>query len=314
MRPDASILLLTTSTGFGYGLLAWLGADAALGLLPASQTRRLVAAGVVISLILVSIGLAASAFHLGRKKRAWRAFSQWRSSWLSREAVASVLTYPVAIAFGLIASRHGGAVWAKGFGVAALAGSLGTVYCTAMIYASLKPIRQWHNAHTAPDYLLYAVFSGALLFAVLRTAMLGAPGALASTAAVVVTALAFVAKSAYWRHIDAQKPLATLAAAIGLPKGTEARPLDAPHFTENFILREMGFAIARRHTAKLRQLVLAIGFALPLAFSALAALALAPMTTTTLALACATLGLLVERWLFFAEATHVSALYYGRSI
>lgn len=314
MRPDASVLLLTTSTGFGYGLLAWLGADSALGPLPGAQLRRLVAVGVAIALVLVTIGLVASGFHLGRKERAWRAFSQWRSSWLSREAVASVLTYPVAFAFGTVAARHGESVWARAFGLAALAASLGTVYCTAMIYASLKPIRQWHNLHTAPDYLLYAVFSGALLFATLRTAVLGAPGTLASTEAVVVTALAFVAKSAYWRHIDRQKPLATLAAAIGLPKGTEARPLDAPHFTENFILREMGFAIARRHTAKLRTLVLVIGFVLPLLFSVLAGLTLAPMVTTTLALVCAALGLLTERWLFFAEATHVSALYYGRSI
>jgi len=315
VRPDASILLLTTSTGFGYGLLAWLGADSALGLLPASQMRTLVAAGVLVSLILVSIGLAASAFHLGRKERAWRAFSQWRSSWLSREAVASVLTYPVAVAFGIIAWREGETVSTRVLGVAALAASLGTVYCTAMIYASLKPIRQWHNQHTAPDYLLYAVFSGAVLFAVLRTALAGVPGELASTAAAAVTALlALLAKRAYWGHIDSQKPLATLATAIGLPKGTEARPLDAPHFTENFILREMGFTIARRHAAKLRRLVLAIGFVLPLVFSVMAGLGLAPMTTTTLALVCAAIGLLAERWLFFAEATHVSAIYYGRSI
>lgn len=313
MRPTASILLLTTATGFGYGLLAWLGVYWAVGILP-GQARTLTAAGIAVSLIFASIGLAASAFHLTRKERAWRAFTQWRSSWLSREAVASVLTYPVAIAFGIVVWRDGEVVRARVLAVAVLAASLGTVYCTAMIYASLKPIRQWHNAHTAPDYLLYAVFSGAVLLTVLHTVVLGAPGAMASAAAIVTTALALVAKRAYWRHIDSQSPLATLAAAIGLPKGTEARPLDAPHFTENFILREMGFAIARRHATKLRWLVLVIGFALPLLFSMLAGLALAPLTTATLALLCAAIGLALERWLFFAEATHVSALYYGRAI
>lgn len=313
MRPTASILLLTTATGFGYGLLAWLGVYWAVGILP-GQARTLTAAGIAVSLIFASIGLAASAFHLTRKERAWRAFTQWRSSWLSREAVASVLTYPVAIAFGIVVWRDGEVVRARVLAVAVLAASLGTVYCTAMIYASLKPIRQWHNAHTAPDYLLYAVFSGAVLLTVLHTVVLGAPGAMASAAAIVTTALALVAKRAYWRHIDSQSPLATLAAAIGLPKGTEASPLDAPHFTENFILREMSFAIARRHATKLRWLVLVIGFALPLLFSVLAGLALAPLTTATLALLCAAIGLALERWLFFAEATHVSALYYGRAI
>lgn len=315
MRPDASILLLTTSTGFGYGLLAWLGADSAMGLLPAGPARRtLVAAGVALALILASIGLMASAFHLGRKERAWRAFSQWRSSWLSREGVASVLTYPVAIAFGFVVWRDGQVIWARMLGVAALAASLGTVYCTAMIYASLKPIRQWHNAHTAPDYLLYAIFSGAVLFAALRTIVLGAPGEMAAAAAIAAAVLALIAKRAYWRHIDSQTPLATLAGAIGLPQGSRAKALDAPHFTENFILREMGFAIARRHATKLRRLVLVIAFGLPLLFSVLAGLALAPVSTAALALLCAALGLLMERWLFFAEATHVSALYYGRAI
>jgi DMSO reductase anchor subunit len=314
MRPDASILLLTTATGFGYGLLAWLGADAALGLLPPDRRAALIATGLAVSLTFASIGLMASAFHLGRKERAWRAFSQWRSSWLSREGVAALLTYPVAIAFGWVVWRNDGVIWSRALGVAALAASLGTVYCTAMIYASLKPIRQWHNPHTAPGYLLYAIFSGATLFAVLRTFVLGAPGMLASLAAASAAAAALIAKSAYWRHIDSQKPLATLAAAIGLPKGAQARPLDAPHFTENFILREMGFTIARRHSAKLRRLVLGVGFVLPLLLSVLAGLALAPMMTTILALLCAALGLLIERWLFFAEATHVSALYYGRAV
>ena len=313
MKPAASVLLLTTATGFGFGLLAWLGAYTALGLLP-PQARGLLGAGIALALLFTSIGLVASMFHLERKERAWRSFTQWRSSWLSREGVAAVLTYPVAIAFGVAFWLDGPLLLTRLLGAATVLASLGTVYCTAMIYASLKPIRQWHNVHTAPDYLLYAVFSGAVLFATLRTAALGAPGATASAAAAAAAAAALLAKRAYWRHIDAQAPLATLAAAIGLPKGTEARPLDAPHFTENFILRQMGFAIARRHAAKLRSLALIIGFALPLVLSVLGEFAPAPLAATTLALACAALGLFVERWLFFAEATHVSALYYGRRI
>ncbi|HVS78582.1 MAG TPA: DmsC/YnfH family molybdoenzyme membrane anchor subunit [Steroidobacteraceae bacterium] len=314
MNPAASVLLLTTATGFGYGLLAWIGACAALGSLPPARASMLVLAGVGIALLLASVGLAASMLHLGRKARAWRAFSQWRSSWLSREAVASVLAYPVAIAFAVTAARDGEGVWTRVLGLAALAVSLGTVLCTAMIYASLKPIRQWHNAHTAPDYLIYAIFSGAMLFALIRTVMAGAPGAVAGVAACAAAALALIAKWAYWRHVDAQTPLATLVEAIGLPAGTGAKPLDAPHFTENFVLREMGFVIARRHATRLRRIALLIGFVLPLAFSVLASVRLFPLAAATLAVVSAGLGLFIERWLFFAEATHVSALYYGRGI
>lgn len=313
MRPAASILLLTTTTGFGYGLLAWLGAYTALGLLPPQHGATLLVSGIALALVLASCGLAASTLHLGRKTRAWRALTQWRSSWLSREAVAALLAYPLALAFGF-AARHGHVVQSRLLGALAFVWSLGTVYCTAMIYASLKPIRQWHNAHTAPDYVLYAIFSGALLFALLRAIVLGAPGTATSLAAAAAVAVALLAKHAYWRHIDNQTPLATLAAAIGLPQRQNVRPLDAPHFTENYVLREMGFAIARRHAARLRSLALVFGFALPLALSILAGLGHAPVQITAFALICAALGLLLERWLFFAEATHVSALFYGRRI
>ncbi len=311
MRPAASVLLLTTLTGFGYGLLAWLGACAALGLLPAG--RWLAVGGTALALLFATFGLVASTLHLGRKERAWRAFTQWRSSWLSREGVASVLTYPIAIAFAAAVYRDGGGIAVRLLGALAAAAALVTVFCTSMIYASLKPIRQWHNAHTAPDYLIYAVFSGAVLLALLETAMLGTPGA-AARAAALAAAVAWAAKRAYWRHIDAQSPLATLASAIGLPKGTEVKPLDAPHFTENYVLREMGFTIARRHAVKLRRIALLVGFAAPLVLSLLASFSRLPLAATAAALVCAAVGLLTERWLFFAEATHVSALYYGRRI
>jgi DMSO reductase anchor subunit len=311
VKPAASILLLTTLTGFAYGLLAWLGLYVAAGAPVAA--RLMVLSGIGVGLVLATLGLMASALHLGRKERAWRAFSQWRSSWLSREGVAAVLTYPIVLGFAWSAWRDPAAGLARALGVAASLASLGTVYCTSMIYASLKPIRQWHNPHTAPDYLIYALFSGGTLFVLLHALAFGT-GAAAAALAALAALCALIAKRIYWRHIDAQTPLATLASAIGLPQDTPARPLDAPHFTENFILREMGFQIARRHAAKLRRITLALAFALPLGLSLLAAFELAPLASSLLAVLCAALGLLTERWLFFAEATHVSALYYGRRI
>jgi len=311
MKPASSILLLTTATGFAFGLLAWIGAYAALGLLPAEAHFALT--GIALGLFLASLGLGVSLLHLGRMDRAWRSFSQWRSSWLSREGVGAVLVYPVAILFGAAARLHHLGLATRLLGAALVVTSLATVFCTAMIYASLKPIRQWHNSHTAPDYLIYAVFSGALLFALLHTAMIGRAGATDLIAAATAAA-ALVAKRAYWHHVDAQTPLASLAAAIGLPKDKDVKPLDAPHFTENYVLREMGFAIARRHGAKLRRIALGLGFGAPLALSLLASLSILPLAATAVALACAVIGLLTERWLFFAEATHVAALYYGRRV
>lgn len=309
MKPAASVLLLTTLTGFGYGLLAWLALFALLGLLPAS--RWFMPVGVVVALGFAASGLVASMLHLGRPERAWRAFSQWRSSWLSREGVASLASFPPALGFAAL-------WWGMGPGpvtviVGLIAGALGlvTVYCTAMIYASLKPIRQWNNKHTAPNYMLLALFSGAMLLALLLACWTGRAG-LACLLVLLAGLLAAAAKLAYWRFIDTQKPLATLASATGLTRYGEVRPLDAPHFTENYVLREMGYQIARKHAARLRRITLATAFLLPCLLALLAGLGLVPAPLIILATLLTAMGLFIERWLFFAEATHVATLYYGR--
>ena len=90
------------------------------------------------------------------------------------------------------------------------------------------------------------------------------------------------------------------------------RPLDQPHFTENYILREMGYQIARKHAVKLRRIAVALAFLLPALLALLAAFGIVPAVTATVAALCALVGLFVERWLFFAEATHVATIYYGR--
>ena len=310
MTPTSSVLLLTTLTGFGYGLLAWLGILATFGNLPPS--RLFLPVAVVVALGFVSAGLVASMLHLGRPERAWRAFSQWRSSWLSREGVASLVTYPPALAFAALWWLLGpDAISTRTFGAIAAGLGLLTVGCTAMIYASLNPIRQWHNPHTLPDYLIYAIFSGAVLLAALWAVWFGAAGGWLAFAALMAALVAAAAKLAYWRFIDTQKPLVTLASAIGLPDFGPARPLDQPHFTENYILREMGYQIARKHAAKLRRIAACLAFFLPALLVFLAALGFVPAVTTSAAALSALVGLFVERWLFFAEATHVSTIYYG---
>ena len=309
MTPAGSVLLLTTLTGFGYGLLAWLGALAGLGFLPAAPL--FVPVSVAIGLGFSSVGLMASTLHLGRPERAWRAFSQWRSSWLSREGVAAMATFPPALTFaGLWWLLGAEATATRVAGVVAAVLALVTVFCTSMIYASLKPIRQWHNPHTAPDYLIFAAFSGAVLLAALWAIWFGAAKGLAVAA--LVTALAALgAKLAYWRFIDTQKPLVSLASATGLLSFGTVRPLDQPHFTENYVLREMGYQIARKHAVKLRRIAAVLAFLLPALLALVAAEGVLPAVAATGATLSALVGLLVERWLFFAEATHVSTIYYG---
>jgi len=310
VHPALSIVFFTTSSGAGYGLLAWIGLLAPIGALP--LTRPFGAVSLVLALAFITAGLLSSTFHLGHPERAWRAISQWRSSWLSREGLAALATYVPALAFaGLWLLDGTGMLWSA-CGLLAAAGSIVTVICTAMIYRSLKPIRQWDNAWVLPSYLMLAAMTGALWLAAALSALdVLRPAATVLAAALVLAAAAL--KMAYWRSIDRNSAVSTLASATGLPRNRTIRPLDPPHTEENYLLREMGYRIARRHAAKLRRIAALGGFLAPLILLALAWVLRGGAASALLALAAAltaTAGVLVERWLFFAEAKHTVALYY----
>lgn len=304
MNPAYSVILFTTASGAGYGLLALLGL---VGINHGQSSS--IAFGVtamVLALALITVGLLSSTFHLGHPERAWRALSQWRSSWLSREGVAAVLTYPVALLFGLIWS---GIIerpeWIAVLGFACIVMSAVTVFCTGKIYASLKTIPQWHNDLTVPVYLVFALATGSAVLMAVATLFgrFQAFQVIFTAAALIIVA---ILKSLYWRSIDNAIPRFTMGDATGL-KGN-VRQWEVPHTNVNFIQKEMGYVVARRHAEKLRNMVM-----VTLAIAVLVSL-LAWLVTPWLSFGVAAAALVAaafERWLFFAEATHVVNLYYG---
>jgi DMSO reductase anchor subunit len=321
MHPAFSVIVFTVLSGAGYGLLFLLGIGAAVGVLPAE--RGFGAAAFALSLGAVIGGLVSSTFHLGHPERAWRALSQWRTSWLSREGLASLITFIPATAFamGWILLGENGGGWGL-FGLVAAIWAAITVYCTAMIYASLAPVQRWHNGWVAPCYLLLGLMAGATwLNALVFSFGLAVPGIEHGTLLALMAG--WLVKLGYWRHIDRTRSASTAGSATGLGHLGKVRLLDAPHTEENFLLREMGFRIARKHAYKLRAIATVLAFVLPsLLVSAVAVLsalpAQSPGLTAALQAACSILaalvimsGLLVERWLFFAEAKHTVTLYYG---
>lgn len=311
MHPAFSVVFFTTATGAGYGLLALLGVLGGLQIIPPDFWLGLV--GLALALGLVAAGLLSSTGHLGRPERAWRAFSQWRSSWLSREGVASVATFVPAGLFGIgwvFFGRTGG--WVAIAGLLAACGAVVTVCTTGMIYASLKPIAQWHSRFTLPGYLMFSAMTGSVLLnALLQGFALGSKVLLA--ASMLLTLLGWSWKLATWRHNDALEIATTANSATGLSGGT-VRSLEWPHTEENYLLKEMGFRIARKHSARLRQITQVLAFALPvLLLAATFALPWPFSAVLSVLAAIAQLsGTLVERWLFFAEAKHTVMLYYGR--
>ncbi|HEY3909421.1 MAG TPA: DmsC/YnfH family molybdoenzyme membrane anchor subunit [Stellaceae bacterium] len=311
MQPALSIVLFTTSSGAGFALLLLLGLGAPLGLLPVSSLFAFVA--LAVGVILAAGGLVSSAFHLGRPERAWRAFSQWRSSWLSREGVLSVLTFVPLAVFGIGWVFFGATRGIVGLcGIIAAGFAAVTVYCTGMIYASLKPIHQWHNAWVVPSYLLLGLMGGCLaLDFLLRLWVFRARGFALFTLFVVL--IAWAVKEGYWRFIDTTSARSTVASATALGRRGRVRLFEAPHTEENYLLHEMGFRIARKHARRLRGIARLCAFALP-ALASLFALVFAGAPgaiAAGLGVVAAALGLLAERWLFFAEARHTVTLYYG---
>jgi DMSO reductase anchor subunit len=309
MHPAYSVILFTTASGAGYGLVIWLALFGVLGLLPASW--HVMTNGLALALVLIGTGLLSSTAHLGRPERAWRAFSQWQTSWLSREGVAAIFTFlPVGL-LGLVWLMEGkvhSVAW-----IAALS-ALATVYCTGMIYQSLPTIRAWSEPLTTPVYLALALATGGVLLNLLL-GVFAQPTRLSLLLAVVALALGWVLKATYWSRIDSAARSTTAGTATGLGRFGTVRPLEPPHTQANFVMREMGYAVARTHAVKLRGMVVALLFAIPLLV--LIGVLIADGRVTALPLLVATvsagIGVAVERWLFFAEAEHRVMTFYGRA-
>ncbi len=307
MHPALSIIFFSTASGAGFGLLLLMGIAAPLGLVP--QDRWFAFVSLAVAVALAVAGLLSSTLHLGRPERAWRAFSQWRTSWLSREGVFSVLTFVPAAIFAIgwfFFGQTGGVIGLCGILAAGLAAA--TIFCTGMIYASLKPIHQWHNRWVVPNYLLLGLMAGLLLLDLLVRFWAQPVGIPLLT--LVVIALAWWFKEGYWRFIDTSGHPSTIASATGLGRRGRVRMLEPPNTEENYLLKEMGFRVARKHRVRLRLIARLAAFAVPM-LATLAALLAASALAAAVAVVSAALGLVVERWLFFAEAKHTVVLYYG---
>ncbi|MBL4927761.1 dimethyl sulfoxide reductase anchor subunit family protein [Fuscibacter oryzae] len=290
MHPAPSVILFTTLSGLGFGFLAFLGAGC---LHPASMTAFLLWG---LGYALAVGGLLFSTLHLGNPQRAWRAFSQWRTSWLSREGWASVVTLlllpPVALSDWL------GLGWSRLPGMIGAAMCFVTIFTTSMIYAQLKTIPRWNHWITPVLFLAFSGTGGAILAGKVWLAVGGC----------VVLAAVLVAG---WRIGDGRFETvgATMESATGLGSIGKVRVFERGHTAGNYLLREMIFVVGRKHAARLRVIALALAAVVP----ALILLVAGPHPVAiALAALCHLIGAMAQRWLFFAEAEHVVGLYYGQ--
>jgi DMSO reductase anchor subunit len=317
LKPAFSIVFFTVSSGAGLGLLALITLADLFA--PGTLTAQIEWRGALLGLVLVALGLASSVLHLANPKNAWRSFTRFRTSWLSREAVFAAALFPIAAVYIGFVARHAGGGWHGFFALVIFLLAWAVLFSTAMIYASLKPIRQWRTPWTPVNYLLLGHWSGALLLAATVSAY-GTPARSLLVLTLGIGLAALIAKLAYWYSISERaasaKNAPTLERAIGVEQGVHgpgmtvarARLLDVGHSHGTFLTEEFGFVLARRYATLLRGAALALGFGLPLIWLLTGP---ARWQVGLAAAACGIIGLLAERWLFFAEARHTVRLYHG---
>ncbi|MCY0092922.1 dimethyl sulfoxide reductase anchor subunit family protein [Hoeflea ulvae] len=301
MHPAVSVIFFTVTSGAGLGMIFLLG----LGF-PVDASALWVFFVALVGGGLAVAGLLASTFHLGHPERAWRALSQWRSSWLSREGIAAIATLVLFGIYVLIWLVTGTRHQLLG-GLAALGAAI-TVFTTSMIYAQLKTVPQWNSRLTPLVYGGFALGSGWLLASGLGTHR--AP----EIWGIALIALAWAAKWLWWARAGRSRLSdtgSTPETATGLGFIGKVRLLERPHTGENYLTREMVHRIGRKHAARLRMLALVFGAVVPVVILAIVGLSDAPALFNLVAAVSMLIGLLAERWLFFAEAEHAVSLYYG---
>lgn len=309
MHPALSIIFFTATAGAGYGLLSVAAlASAGVGGMQATSAQLLITG--IAGLVAVTAGLLASSLHLANPRNAWRAFSRFRSSWLSREAVLSVLFYPVALAWLAGVWAEAGSGLMSVLALLTVVMALATVFSTAMIYACLRTIPQWHTGLTPLNFLLLSLMIGVLGYAAVADSTGNASDALLWASVGFVAAAGGAKIVCYIRFRVPAGP--TIAQATGLGP-SHVRLFDVGHTAGTFLTREFGFQVARSVLTGLRIVVLALAFVVPAAVLWLELGNNAPSYSMPAGWLSAYLGLLIERWLFFAEARHVVNLYHGAS-
>ena len=287
MHPAPSVILFSTLSGAGFGLMFFLGVGEPEVVGWVAFVFYLIAYALAVG------GLFSAFFHLKNKKNAWKAYREWRTSWLSREMWCAIAALLVMGLYAAIQIFVGIRIAPLGWLGAAL--SLTTVFTTAMIYAQLRAVPRWNQPATPATYLVASLAGGALLAGQVRFALW-------------LLALLGATVCFHWWKGDRRLAESGTTAETATRLDGRVTLWERPHTGENYLTREMVFHIARKHAVKLRVIALTL-----MSFAPIATLLIGGPHHLPAALAVLShlIGVGVQRWLFFAEAEHVVGLYYG---
>lgn len=307
MHAAPSILIFTVTAGLGQGLFVallitqWL--SSALGRALVSPTQLAIGGG--ISLVLIGIGLIASFFHLGHPMRAWRAAAMWRTSWMSREVIVMPATMAVIFAWSL--AHWFGLPAVEWLSVLGLILAFALWYCTAMIYACLRFLQEWAHPLTIANYNLIGLASGftlaAFFFGVTQPDV-----RIWIPLAIIATAIAAVVRLISLRRNAQLRPKSTLQSALGIHAANITQKGQGA-MGGSFNTREFFHGKTMAFVTRARSTMMLLGFVVP-ALLLVVSWWQGSVALLGLAVVVQYVGLLAERWVFFAQANHPQNIYY----
>ena len=322
MHPAFSVIFLTTLIGVGQGLFLALYTGqlySAFGVLPVQDSHQFYGLGSLLAFLFLVAGLVASFFHLGHPERAWRSAAMWRTSWLSREVIVLPAFIGTTALYGMLHYFDFNPVLfnisdSLVVDASLLIGAVNTVLafllflCTGMIYACIKFLQEWASPLTVINYTLLGTASGftlATLFAMsVRSDLVG----FYAGWAIIITLMAFFSRSISLIRNTQIKYKSSLATAIGI-RHTHIQQKSRGFMASSFNTREYFHGMSAIFMKSIKWVFILLVFALPLLLLALG-LNQASVTVFLMAFAVQYLGLLAERWFFFAQANHPQNLYY----
>jgi len=322
MHPAFSVIFLTTLIGVGQGLFLALFTGQSYGaaqLISAQDGASFYGVGSFIALLFLLAGLISSVFHLGHPERAWRSATQWRTSWLSREVIALPLVMFFVFLYGLmhymgwdavIYSTETGVV----FNLSLLIGALGSLavfilfLCTAMIYAAIKFLQEWSSPLTLVNYLLLGTASGFTLATAF--AMYTAPDLMRFYGiwAIIITIMAFVARSASLIRNARIKYKSSVQTAIGVRHNNIQQKAQGA-MGGSYNTREYFHGRTAFFLKSIKWFFMLMVFPLPILLLSVG-IDSADAETLLVAFFIQYAGLIAERWFFFAQANHPQNIYY----
>jgi len=323
MHPAFSVIFLTTLIGAGQGLFLALFTGQIFSqfkLMPEQHDSNFYVIGSVIALGLMVLGLFSSFFHLGHPERAWRSAAMWRTSWLSREVIALPATMAGIFAYGLahymgwttpIFTMPGG----TGIDATLLSGLAATVLtyglfvCTGMIYGCIKFLQEWHSPLTVINFILLGTASGFTLATALSAYVGTDLTSFYATWAIFFTVLALLFRLASLRRNKRIKPISDLRSAIGI-NHKNIKQMAQGSMGGSFNTREYFHGKKAGFVKSMKIIFLLLTFIVPLILLGASLGTPSVFIIPAVAVIVQYLGLIAERWYFFADANHPQNMYY----